>query len=479
MILRLLSILIACALATPAVAKDRRPNVIVILADDLGVADLSAYGYRSAVPTPNIDKLAARGVRFTRGYATAAVCSPSRAALLSGRYQQRHGFEFLIPEAHNKGGDAPGLAPEQRLLPEALKKAGYRTAAIGKWHLGDTPDRLPTARGFDRFFGFLPGEIAYADAKTPGLVSQPVPYVGGRSFSRRLPYLEVGRWRAGSPAKETVKNEDRYLTQELTREAVDFIRSSRGKPYFLYLAHLAPHSPFQAPQAYVDRFAHEKDPTKRVYAALIASLDDAVGELMAAVEASGEADNTIVVFSADNGAATYLGVSNCADIAGGKLSHYEGGVRVPYLVSWPRRWPKGQVDGRNVSLLDVYPTVLAAAGLKPDGPLDGHDLTPFMAADARDRTVHETLFWRTGHEFAALSGDWKMISNTRAGAFPWLFDLRRDPTETVNLMFAERDRVKDLKARYDAWAKQLRPPAWPTKETLQVMHCGRISHNDQ
>jgi arylsulfatase A-like enzyme len=234
--------LAAAMSASPVLAAPRAPNVILILADDLGIPDVSAYGHQVAVPTPNIDRLAARGVRFTRGYATASVCSPSRAGLLSGQYQQRHGFEHLAPSGRASGGH--GLAPEQRLLPEALKAGGYRTAAIGKWHLGSTAERLPTSRGFDTFFGFEGGEIAHIDADTPGATSVPAPVLGSRSFKRGEPWLEVGRWTAGSPDKQTVRNEGKYLTEELTEEAVKFIREGRGgEPYFLYLAHHAPHSP--------------------------------------------------------------------------------------------------------------------------------------------------------------------------------------------------------------------------------------------
>ena len=480
MLLRALLLIVLAFAPAAAEARHGRPNVIVILADDLGVQDVGAYGHRSAVPTPNIDKLAARGVRFDRGYATAPVCSPSRAALMSGRYQQRQGFEYLIPERQNEGGGAPGLDPEQRILPEALKGRGYRTAAVGKWHLGDTPDRLPTARGFDSFFGFLPGEIAYMDRSRPGLTSVPAPYLGERSFTRRLDYTKVGRWRAGSTTRELVANDDSYLTEELTREAVAFIDANRRRPYFLYLAHLAPHSPFQATTKYLDRFPNERDPLKRTYAAMVSALDDSVGEVMAAVEASGRADNTIIVFSADNGAATYMNVSDCTGaIAGGKLAMWEGGVRVPLIVSWPARWPKGVVEKRNVSLMDVAPTIVAAAGAAADPASDGVDLSPRVAGADRDAPIHDTLFWRLGHEYAVLQGDTKLISNTRPGAFPWLLDLASDPGETRNQLFGQRAKAADLVARYKRWSAGLRDPAWPSKETLQVFHCGRISFNDQ
>ncbi len=476
-----LLLLLLAMLPTRVEAQQRRPpNVIVIVADDLGVQDISPYGHRSAVPTPNLERLARRGVTFQRGYATAPLCSPSRAALLSGQYQQRHGFEFLIPERHNEGGGALGLGPNQRLLPEALQRRGYVTAGIGKWHLGDTPDRLPTARGFRSFVGFLPGEIAYIDKGHPDAITLPAPYVGERSTTRRLDYTNVYRWSAGAAGQQRVDNADRYLTDELTTEALQVIRGNRRRPYFLYLAHLAPHSPFQTTRQRLERTPNQSTPLRRVYASMVTALDESVGQILDAVEASGQADNTIIVFTSDNGAATYMNVSACdGQLAGGKLSMFEGGVRVPLIISWPARWPQGKIERRNASLLDIYPTVAAAAGVKEARPTDGVDLTPFVAGAQSSAVMHENLFWRSGHEFAVLSGDNKLISNSRPGAFPWLFDLAADPAETNTLMHAKAPLARELMGRYRAWAAQMQEPAWPSKETLQVFQCGRISYNDQ
>ena len=478
LLIMLLAVWAAVAWAAPAGAQQAgrpsRPNVILINADDLGLPDITAYGGPKAVPTPNIDRLARRGVKFTRGYATASVCSPSRAALMSGQYQQRHGFEYLATE----GAAAIGLTPEQRIFPELLQKAGYRTSVVGKWHLGSTPDRLPTARGFDSFYGFLPGELAFIDANAPGAVSLPAPYLGTRSFHRKLDWTQLVRSTAGA-APTVIKNDQEYLTDVLTREAVRFIEANRNKPYFLYLPYNAPHSPFQAKASDVERFKHIEDPLQRVYAAMIANMDDGIGRLMEAVERSGRAEDTIIIFTADNGAATYLNVSDCTELAGGKLSYFEGGPRVPFIVSWPRQWPEGRVDERNVSQLDLAPTILAAAGVRPAWKLDGKDLTPLVQPAAREQVVHETLFFRTGPEYAVLAGDKKLISNTRPGAFPWLFDLALDPGETRLLTFSQPAVVADLKKRFAEWEKEMKPPAWPTKETLQVMHCGRISFHNQ
>lgn len=468
------------AAGVPAKPATRPANVVLIVADDLGLADLSAYGASPvAVPTPNLERLAQRGVRFQRGYATASVCSPSRAALLTGQYQQRHGFEFLTPEGADSGGQ--GLAVTQRVFAEELQSAGYRTALIGKWHLGATAERLPTARGFDYFFGFLPGETAYVRAGTPGTISLPAPYLGSRSFERKVDWVQLLRDHAGDGQPPSVVGDDSsYLTDELTREAVRFIEQGPAEqPYFIYLAHLAPHSPFQALDTDVAAFAAIDDPLQRVYAGMIRALDRSVGAVLDAIERSGQADNTLVIFTADNGAATYMGVSECDSLAGGKLSYFEGGARVPFIVSWPARWPRGAVDRRNVSQLDLAPTILAAAGRNAVGSFDGVDLTPRVQPARAAEVIHETLFFRTGPEFAVLAGDWKLLSNTRPGAFPWLFDLASDPGERRLLTFSRRDVVAELQRRYREWEAQMRPAAWEPKQVVQVFQCGRISFHEQ
>lgn len=458
----------------------RPPNVVLIVADDLGVPDVATYGNNPvAVPTPNLDRLARRGVLFQRGYSTAAVCSPSRAGLLTGQYQQRHGFEFLTPEGADAGNQ--GLTPSQVVFATDLQRAGYRTAAIGKWHLGATADRLPTARGFDYFFGFLPGETAYIRGGTPGSTSVAAPYLGDRSFTRKVDWVQVLRDKAGdTEGPVLVANDQTYLTDELTTEAVRFIdQGPRNRPWFLYLAHLAPHSPFQALDSDLEPFTDIKDPVRRTYAGMIRALDRGVGRVLDAIERSPDADNTIVIFTSDNGAATYMGVSECDNLAGGKLSYFEGGARVPFLVSWPARWPQGLVDTRNVSQLDVAPTILAAAKATSTLPSDGVDLTPRMQAERRSEVIHETLFWRTGPEYAVLAGNHKLLSNTRQGAFPWLFDLATDPSERDLLTFSRREVVADLQKRYREWEAQMKPSVWPSKQVVQIFQCGRISFHEQ
>jgi len=472
---------LGCSTVSGEARSDQRrmPNMVLIVADDLSVLDLATYGAGAvAVPTPNIDRLARRGLIFRRGYSTASVCSPSRAALMTGQYQQRHGFEFLTPEGVDSGG--AGLASTQRVFAGDLREAGYRTAMIGKWHLGASPDRTPTSRGFDYFFGFLSGETAYVRAGTPGTTSLPAPYVGARSFERRVDWVQVFQdWAGDNREPELVANDQAYLTDELTREAIRFIDNSDPRPYFLYLGHLAPHAPFQALDADLSRFSSMEDPLQRTYASMIHALDRSVGAVLDVIERSPDGDNTIIIFTADNGAATYMGISDCDALAGGKLSYFEGGARVPYIVSWPRRWPRGQSDERVVSHLDIAPTLLSAAGVQTGRSYDGLDLSPMVQPERADEVIHDTLFWRTGSEFAVLAGDWKLLSNTRPGAFPWLFNLSDDPEERSSQTFARREVVADLQRRYEEWNAQMQPPAWPASQTIQVFQCGRISFHEQ
>jgi arylsulfatase A-like enzyme len=212
---------------------------------------------------------------------------------------------------------------------------------------------------------------------------------------------------------------------------------------------------------------------------MIHALDRSVGAVLDVIERSPDGDNTIIIFTADNGAATYMGISDCDTLAGGKLSYFEGGARVPYIISWPRRWPRGQSDERVVSHLDIAPTLLSAAGVQTARSYDGLDLSPMVQPARAREVIHDTLFWRTGSEFAVLAGDWKLLSNTRPGAFPWLFNLSVDPEERSSQTFARREIVADLQRRYEEWNAQMQPPAWPAGQTIQVFQCGRISFHEQ
>ncbi len=349
-----IALLLACFLAAAPIARaepaKRPPNVIVILADDLGYGDICAYGCANG-RTPNIDALAASGVRFTQGYVTAPVCSPSRAALMTGRYQQRFGHEFNPGGGGRDQKEALGTPVTERLFPQYLKERGYATGMVGKWHLGALPQFLPLARGFDEFFGFSQAAHLYLDPATPN-----VHFIDRGGRSRGTP-LQVDPQNPILRGNETVE-EKKYLTEAFTREAVSFIERHRAEPFFLYVAYNAPHTPLQVTDRYYDRFPEIADEGHRIFAAMVSALDDGVGEITATLERTGLSSSTLVVFASDNGCATYTEACSNGPLLGGKLTFFEGGVRVPFLASWPGTISPGKVVDAPVSTLDVLPTAL-------------------------------------------------------------------------------------------------------------------------
>jgi arylsulfatase A-like enzyme len=389
------------ASAQPAAPAVRQPNIIVILADDLGYADVSAYT-SGRFPTPNIDRLGSEGARFTDAYSTAPVCCPSRAGLMTGRYQQRFGFEYNNGGAKRDLREGLGLDTDEITIAQLLKQNGYHTGAIGKWHLGSQEKFYPTNRGFDEFVGFLPGQTSYIDPKLPGVHLS----FGGLgddllSSNRRMANTffrhSLNRIVEGS-GHTTVDNEDQYLTDYFADRASEFIRrrAATGTPYFLYIAFNAVHAPHMVTEKYYARFPDIQDHQKRVYAAMVAALDDAVGVIVDAVDRAGQTDNTMIYFGADHGCAMYFpGLCSCQLLRGGKLSHYEGGVRIPFVLRWPERIRAGLVYREPVSLLDVLPTCVAAAGgeLPGDRSYDGVALLPYLTGETAGRP-HDALFWR-------------------------------------------------------------------------------------
>ena len=447
-----------------------RPNVIVILADDLGYADISAYGIKR-ISTPNIDRIGDEGVKFTDAYAAAPVCAPSRAALQTGRYPGRYGFEYNNGPPARDVAENLGLDRGEITIAQGLKALGYRTALVGKWHLGSNDDFYPTNRGYDEFVGFLTGATAYIDINLPHVRYADPP---GVSLSAKRPRGEHSQIVEG-PDRKIVHNENEYLTEFFARRAVEYIeRSAKDEaPYFLYLAFNAPHDPLVVTQKYYDRFPHIESEENRIYAAMISALDDAVGAVLDAVDRTGEADNTLIYFMSDNGCAAYIGdICACEPLRGGKLSHYEGGVRVPFMLRWPAKIPAGQVNRAVVSLMDVFPTSLIAAGgkLPEDRVYDGIDLMPIVTGEQPASTDRQ-LMWRRLPLVSIRSGDWKLWKSLD-GAYTLLFNLREDPNETTNLAEREPARVRELEAAIEQWAKDLKDPSWPSRPPRTYEVCG-------
>ena len=456
-----------------AATQARRPNVVVILADDVGYADISAYRI-NRIPTPNIDSIAKQGVLFTDAYVSAPVCGPSRAGLNTGRYQERFGFEFNNGPARREVDEDLGLPVDELTLAKAMQGAGYHTGLIGKWHLGANEKYYPTNRGYDEFVGFLPGQTAYMPSNTPGLhlVREADAADGGGAGGadrNRLTQVIEG------PGRTVVHNESQYLTEYFGDRAVDFVRRSAKapQPYFLYLAPNAAHAPIEVTQKYYDRFPNIKDERSRIYAGMVSALDDMVGRVLKTIDESGQADNTLVYFLSDNGCAAYFpGMCSCEPLRGGKLTHYEGGVRVPFMMRWPARLKPGQVTHDTYSSLDIFPTVLAAAGgrLPADRIYDGVDVMPFLTG-RRKGPAHDLLAWRRRPLASIRKGDWKLWKSLD-GKYTLLFDLKADLNETTNLADKNPAKLKEMNDAFDRWAKDMQDPKWPSRPFTTYNVCG-------
>ena len=400
-------------------APGRKPNIVLIFADDLGYADLGCQEMKD-IPTPHIDSLAAAGVRFTNGYVSCPVCSPTRAGLMTGRYQTRFGHEFN-PGPELAAADEFGLPLTEKTLADRLKARGYATGMVGKWHLGYKAAYHPQKRGFDEFFGFLAGGHAYRPGR-------------GQMILR---------------GNERVVEKE-YLTDAFTREAVAFIDRHKDAPFFLYLPYNAVHSPMQASGARWDRFAHIEDRLRRTYATMLAAMDDGVGAVLAKLRDAGLEKDTLVFFISDNGGPTEQTSSRNDPLRGFKGQVFEGGIRIPFLVQWKGRLPAGKVCDDPVISLDVVPTVMSGAGA-PVGAgeaVDGVDLLGHLTGKTAGRP-HERLFWRYGLQSAVREGDWKAVRTRNDPVM--LFNLADDVGEKTDLAAKNPDKLKELVAAYDAW----------------------------
>lgn len=427
------------AVAGPA----EKPNILLIVSDDQGYADLGFQGCKD-IPTPHLDRLAHEGMRFSNGYVTHPFCSPTRAALLTGRYQQRFGHEqnpFYDPNDHREG-----LPVTEILLPAFLRQAGYVTGWIGKWHLGAAPEFHPEARGFMETFGFLGGGHRYLGWK-PALKNSGAEYTE--------PIL-----RNGQPVEVT-----NHLTLAFGDEGAAFVRRHTDQPWFLYLAFNAPHMPLEPTPEKLAQFSSIENPKRRKYAAQVSLLDDAAGAVLAALRETGQDKRTLVFFFSDNGGPImtngWNGSSNLP-LRGGKGEVYEGGMRVPFVMHWPGKLPAGGTFDLPVSTLDIFPTALALAGVPMPTNIiyDGVNLLPFLTR-ANTNAPHEKLFWRMGGgaKLAARENDFKFV---RLRNQPdELYDLGKDIGERNNLLGACPEELKQLRMDLENWNSQLVPPAFP------------------
>jgi len=439
----------ACAGQRAGNGQTRRPNILLIVSDDVGYADIGVYGSRD-IPTPNIDRLARDGIRFTSAYVSAPYCSPSRAGLMTGRYPQRFGYEF------NPDGSAEyGLPLTETTMGDRLKAAGYRTALFGKWHLGSADRLRPTRRGFEEFYGFLGGDHSYVNVAhiDPG-TNMPDPLLNGTT-----------------PAASVT-----YLTDTLGDRAVNYITQHASEPFFLYLAFNAAHTPMEASEKYLARFPDIADSRRRTYAAMMSAMDDAIGRTLAALRDQNLEENTLVIFLNDNGGPTMptttVNGSSNSPLRGSKRQTWEGGIRVAFAVSWKGHLAAGRVDDRPIIQLDVLPTALAAAGVATNASeFDGVNLLPFLSGTAKG-APHDALYWRLGGMMAIRKGDWKLVK-TREGRLvdvdpstlrdlsdAGLYHLSEDIGETRNRAAERPDKVKELGNLWQQWNRQLAKPSW-------------------
>ncbi len=435
------------AITSSALAADRKPNILVILADDMGYADLGFTGNKQ-IKTPHLDALAASGVCCRAAYVSAPYCSPTRSGMLTGRYQTRYGHEFN-PRPGDWAIPSAGLPTTEKVWVQRLRDAGYRTGLVGKWHQGDAEAQHPLERGFDEFFGFLAGENRY--------------------FASRDKPLSL--WRGKEKVAET-----EYLTDALGREAAAFIARNKDRPWFLYLAFNAVHLPLQATERDLKRVPKLDDQRRQTYLAMLAAMDDAVGVVRDSLRQSGQEENTLVIFFNDNGgpiAPINPNVNGSINhpFSGGKRQMLEGGIRIPFIVSWPGTLPKGKTYDRPVISLNIGPTALAAAKvpLTASDKLDGVDILPYLTGK-KTGDPHESLFWRFGRQFAVRQGDWKLVcwKNETGEKFTTaLYNLKNDPGEKSDVTAANPETVRTLQAAWNDWNKGNARPLFGDKIEME------------
>jgi arylsulfatase A-like enzyme len=471
------------------------PNVILIIVDDLGHSDLASYG-NTRVRTPNIDSLGIKGVRFSQAYVTSPICAPSRMGIITGRYQQRFGAEFMLYDKFDPSvkkqikkhllsfkKKPAGIAtlkpdlfldrsvyvtdmPESEItIAEMLKKNGYTTGYVGKWNLTSSPTVYPDMHGFDYAYYFDGALSRYVDdpVDTSLYINMHLPWA----------FSEIPAWapRHGSTAiKEgrSIVKDTGYLTFSLAQKGIDFIERNKTKPFFLTLSFNAPHDPFQVPKTYYNRIQTETDSVRRVYGGMIEALDDAVGSVLKKLEQEGLTDNCLIFFTSDNGGATYTRATNNAPLRGGKATHFDGGIQVPFFMKYPNGLKAREAYNRPVSSLDIYSTIAAASGAALDSgrPYDGVNLLPCLTNDSL--WPHQDFFWRSGYSKAFRRGNWKLYVNEK-NKVVYLFDLAQDPAEKNDQSKNRPDKLKELQDALENWEKKNSvAPLWPSAADVLI-----------
>ena len=461
---------------------DKLPNIVLIVVDDLGFNDITYYGGGiggGSVPTPQIDSIAKQGIHFTNGYTGNGTCAPSRAALLTGRYPARVGFEFtpaspqfmkLVSGDSFKEENAENYPPSSSLglpsseltLPEVLKEKGYHSLLLGKWHLGADEGMTPNDQGFDEFLGFLGGGAMFMEEDDPKVVNSKQDF---DPIDKYLwPNLKYGvRFNKGERFKP-----DSHLTDYLSREAVKAIEENRNRPFFMYLAYNAPHTPLQSEKRDYDALSHIEDHTERTYAGMIRGLDRGIGQVLASLEENDLSDNTMVIFTSDNGGAGYVGLPDLnKPYRGWKMTLFEGGIHTPYFIKWPKKIAAGSQYDSPVAHIDIFSTVLAAIGIAlPDDRItDGKDILK-VALDPEQPSLDRPLFWRSGGYKVVQQDGWKLQLLEHNGK-NWLFNLNDDPTEQRDLSASNSEKLNELRKILYSIDDQMIKSMWPSLAEAQ------------
>ncbi len=413
-------------LCTLAAAQDPRPNLMLIVVDDIGWGELGFQGARD-IPTPNIDRIANRGVRFAQAYVSAPICAPSRAGFLTGRYQTRFGFEF-----HNTVY-RHGIPDAVPTIADLLKDAGYETMAIGKWGVGQRAQYAPTERGFDEFFGTTQNTTYYF----------PRWFVDSRRSTRPFDVTDASF----------------YTTSAYAGRAVEWLKARDETPWFLYLSFNAAHAPLEPPPLGIYDLHTTRAGPRALFRATIGALDAAIGSVLDQLDDMGASGNTLIVLLSDNGGPTWETTSRNGGLRGQKSDLYEGGIRVPMCMRWQGELPEGVTYRWPVSALDIAPTFAAAAGVELEG-FDGVNLITFLTGQANTRP-HKTLYWRMGPQWAVRDGDWKLVAPTAASRKPRLYHLAIDPGERRDLATRDPAKVRRLQSLFDSWSARQATPMTP------------------
>lgn len=490
----LLLILLSCKPAARAQTASL-PNIILIIVDDLGYSDLASYGNKQ-IQTPHIDALGKNGVRFSQAYVTSPICAPSRMGIITGRYQQRFGAEFMLYDqfapsvkktitrhflsTKKKPEGIATLKPDFFLARQSyatdlpvteitiaslLKQKGYTTGYVGKWNLSSSKEVYPDMHGFDYSYYFTGALSRY--------VIDPVDT--NRYIGQHLPWAfsEIPAWapRHGSTAiieGRNIVNDTGYLTFSFAEKANRFIEQNKNNPFFLTLSFNAPHDPFQVPRSYFNKLNHITDTVKRVYYGMIEALDDAVGSVMHTLREQGLLENSLVFFISDNGGASYTRATDNAPLRGGKCTHFDGGISVPFFVQYPRLLKGGTTYQKAVSSLDIFSTItaLSASSLPSDRTFDGVNLMPYLQGDSSQ--PHETFFWRSGYSKAFRKGDWKLYINEKNNT-TYLFNMAVDREEKNDRSRDEPAKLKELKEALKEWeTKNTIEPRWPSAADVRI-----------